>query len=184
MDGRSKVVGGAQRIETPDGYVFPHSIESGLVYMHSIQAPTDDDLQQYPHVVFTPSDILNASVLDHGITPALLHEINQEADDSLFQDSILDEFGDLEQQVVQHLDVFWDSNPAETGEHTLHAYVHESNPAEQDWKSLRPYFGWQSEQVLQNTYKVTSRFGGTVPQHDYLKKHFKSQIVSSTFPEE
>ena len=48
VDDRSKVVGGAQRIETPDGYVFPLSIESGLVYMHSIWVPTDDDLQLYP----------------------------------------------------------------------------------------------------------------------------------------
>ena len=26
-----------------------------------------------------------------------------------------------------------------------------------------PYFSWQSEQVIQDTYKVTARFGGTVP---------------------
>ena len=76
--------------------------------------------------------------------------------------------------MVQHLDVFWGSGPAETGEHTFHAYLRESNPAEQDWKSLRPYFGWQSEQVIQSTYKVTSRFGGNVPHHDYLK-NFKSR---------
>ena len=44
----SKVVGGAQRIETPDGYVLPLYIESGLIYMHSMWAPTDDDFQQYP----------------------------------------------------------------------------------------------------------------------------------------
>ena len=50
VDDRSKVVGGTQRIETPHGYVFPLSIESGLVCMHSIQVPTDNDLQQYPHV--------------------------------------------------------------------------------------------------------------------------------------
>ena len=36
VDDRSKVVVGAQRIETSDGYVIPLSIESGLVYMHSI----------------------------------------------------------------------------------------------------------------------------------------------------
>ena len=30
-------------------------------------------------------------------------------------------------------------------------------------------------QVIKNTYQVTSRFGGTIPQHDYLKKHFKSR---------
>ena len=48
VDDRSKVVGGAQRIETSDGYVIPGSIESGLVYMHSIQISTDNDHQQYP----------------------------------------------------------------------------------------------------------------------------------------
>ena len=142
VDDRSKVVGGAQTIATPDGYVFPLCIESELVDMHSILVPTDDDLQQYPHVSFTSSGIWDASVLDHGITSALLDEINQETDDSLLQDSIFDDFGDLQQQVVQHLDVFWDSSPAEAGEHTFHAYLHESNPAEQDWKSLSPYFSW------------------------------------------
>ena len=33
----------------------------------------------------------------------------------------------------------------------------------------------QAEQVIKDTYQVTSRFGGTIPQHDYLKKHFKSR---------
>ena len=36
VDDRSKVVGGAQRIEISGGYVIPLSIESGLVYMHLI----------------------------------------------------------------------------------------------------------------------------------------------------
>ena len=45
FDDRSKVVKGSQRIETPDGYVFLLSIQSGLVYMHYIWVPTDDDLQ-------------------------------------------------------------------------------------------------------------------------------------------
>ena len=115
VDDRSIAVGGAQRSETPDGYVFPLSVEFGLVYMHSIQVPTDDDLQQYPHVFFTLSDIWDASVLDPGLTPALLDEINKEAHDSLLQDSIFHEFGDLQQQVVQHLDVFWDPSPEEMG---------------------------------------------------------------------
>ena len=143
--------------------------------MHSIWVPTYDDLEQYPHVFITSPDIRNASVLDHGNTPALLDEINPEADDSLLQDYIFDEFGDLQQQVVQHLDVFWNSSPAETGEHMFHAYLHESKSAEQDLKSLKPYFHGQSEQVIQSTFKVTSRFGGTVSQHDYFKKHFKSR---------
>ena len=73
------------------------------------------------------------------------------------------------------MDVFWHSSPTETGEHTFHTHLHQTNPAEVDWKSLRPSVGWQSEQGIQTTYKVTSRYGGTIPQHDNLKKHFKSR---------
>ena len=175
VDDRSKIVGGAQRIETSEGYVIPLSIESGLVYMHSIRIPTEQDLQNYPHVFFTSPDIWDASVLDHEITPSLLEDINQHSDDSLLQDSIFDEYGDLHHRAIQTLNVFCDLPSLPSGEPITHAYLHDSNPAEEDWKTLRPYFGWQSEQVIKNTYKVTSRFGGTIPQHDYLKKHFKSR---------
>ena len=142
--------------------------------MHPFHIPTDNDFQQYPHVFITSPGTWDASILDHGITPSLLEEINQESDDSLLQDSICDEFGELQHRVAQQLNIFWDSNPIESGEHTFHTHLYVSNNAEQDWKSLRPYFGWQCEQVIQDTYKVTSRFGGTIPHHDYLKKHFKS----------
>ena len=175
VDDRSKIVGGAQRIETPEGYVIPFSIETGLVYMHPIRIPTDQDLQMYPHVFFTSPDIWDPSVLDHEITPSLLEDINQQSDDSLLQDSIFDEYGDLHHRATQTLNVFCDLPPLPSGEHTTSAHLHDSNPAEEDWKSLRPYFGWQSEQVIKDTYKVTSRFGGTIPRHDYLKKHFKSR---------
>ena len=80
---------------TTDVYVFPLSIEFGLVYMHSIQVLTDDDHQQYPHVFLTSPDIWDASGLDNDIMPSLLEEIHQEAGDSLLQDSMLDGFGDL-----------------------------------------------------------------------------------------
>ena len=87
-DDRSKVVGGAPRIETSDGFVVALYVESGLVYIHSIIVPTDNDLQQYPHVFFTSSDTLDASALDHVITPSLLEKMNQDNDESLLQDSM------------------------------------------------------------------------------------------------
>ena len=143
--------------------------------MQSIRIPTDNDLKQHPHVFFTTPDTWDASGLDHGITPSLLEETNQESDDSLLQDSIFDDFGELHHRVIQQLNIFCYAKPTESGEHTLHNYLHESNNAETDWKSLRSYLGWQAEQVIQNTYKVTSRLGGIIPHHDYMKKHFKSR---------
>ena len=141
VDDRSKLVGGAQRIETSEGYVIPLSIESGLVYMHSIRIPTDQDLQSYPHVFFTSPDIWDASVLDHEITPSLLEDINQHSDDSLLQDSIFDEYGDLHHRAIQTLNIFCDLPSLPPLEPITHAHLHDSNPVEEDWKSLRPYFG-------------------------------------------
>ena len=108
VDDKSKIVGGAQRIETSEGYVIPLSIESGLVYMHTIRIPTDQDLQNYTHVFFTSPDIWDASVLDHEMTPSLLEDINQHSDDSLLQDSIFDEYGDLHHRAIQTLNIFCD----------------------------------------------------------------------------
>ena len=49
VDDRSQHVGGAQSIQTSEGYVIPLFIEYGLVYMQSMRIPTDHDLQYYPH---------------------------------------------------------------------------------------------------------------------------------------
>ena len=152
--------------------------------MHTIRIPTDQEIQNYPHVFFTSPDIWDASVLDHETTPSLLEDINQHSDDSLLQDSIFDEYGDLHHRAIQTLNIFCDLPSLPSGEPITHASLHDSNPAEEDWTTLRPYFGWQSEQVIKNTYKVTSRFGGTIPQHDYLKKHSSPGILFSTFPGE
>ena len=73
--------------------------------MHTIRIPTDQDLQNYPHVFFTSPDIWDASVLDHEITPSLLEDINQHSDDSLLQDSIFDEYGDLHHRAIQTLNI-------------------------------------------------------------------------------
>ena len=146
--------------------------------------PTDQVLQNYPHIFFTSPDIWDASVLDHEITPSLLEDINEHSDDSLLQDSIFDEYGDLHHRAIQTLNIFCDLPSLRPGEPITHAHLHDSNPAEEDWKSLTPYFGWQSEHVIRDTYKVTSRFEGTIPQHDYLKKHFKSRNPVFNIPEE
>ena len=137
IDDRSKSVGGAQRIKTSEEYVIPLSIESGLVYMHSMRIPTDHDLQNYPHVFFTSPDIWDTSVLDHEIPQSLLEDINQHSDASLLQDSIFDAYGEPHHRDIQTLNSsFWDLPSLPPGEPITHAHIHDSNPAEEDWKSL------------------------------------------------
>ena len=128
---RSKFVGGAQRSEPPDGYVFQLSIESGLVYMHSIWVPTDDDLQQYPRGFFTSPDIW---MLLFWIMVLHLH---------FFMKSIkklmIHCFRTLFLMIVETFNNKWYStwmcsgiqSQERLGKHTFHAYLHESNPAGQ-----------------------------------------------------
>ena len=127
VDDRSKLVGGAQSIQTSDGYVIPLSIESGLVYMHSMRIPTDHDLQNYPHVFFTSPDIWNTSVLDHGIPQSLPQEINQHSDDSLPQDSIFDAYGEPHHRDIQTLNCsFCDLPSLPPGEPITHVHLHDT----------------------------------------------------------
>ena len=184
VDDRSETVGGAQRIETYEGYVIPLSIESGLVYMHSIRIPNDQDIQNYPHVFFTSPDIWDASVLDHVITPSLLEDINQHSDDSLLQDSIFDEYGDLHHSAIQTLNIFCDLPSLTPGEPITHAYLHDSNPAEEDWK--------HSDPILVGNLSKSSRI--PTRSHQDLEAPFHNMITSrstsspgillSTSPEE
>ena len=137
VDDRSKLSGSAQSIKTSEGYVIPLFIESGLVYMHSMRIPTDHDLQNYPHVFFTSPDIWDTSELDHAIPPSLLEDINQHSDDSMLQDSIFDAYGEPHHRDIQTLNSsFCDLPSLPPGEPITHAHMHDSNPAEKDWKSL------------------------------------------------
>ena len=128
VDDRSKLVGGAQSIQTSEGYVIPLSIESGLVYMHSMRIPTDHDIQNYPHVFFTSPDIWDTSVLDHGIQPSLPEDINQHLDDSLLQDSNFDAHGEPHHRDTQTLhSSFCDLHSLPLGEPITHVHLHETN---------------------------------------------------------
>ena len=126
VDDRSKLVGGAQSIQTSEGCVIPLSIESGLVYMHSMRIPTDHDLQIYPHDIFISPDIWNTSVLDHGIPQALPEDINQHSDDSLPQDSSFDAYGEPHHRDIQNLNSsFCDIPSLPPGEPITHVHLHD-----------------------------------------------------------
>ena len=112
VDDRSKLVGGAQSIKTSEGYVIPLSVKSGLVYMHSMRIPTDQDLQNYPHFFFVSPYIWDTSVLDHGIPPSLLEDINQHSDDSLLQESIFDAYGEPHHRDIQTLNISYCDLPS------------------------------------------------------------------------
>ena len=52
-DDKSYHVGGMQLITFLDGCATPLECRSGLMYMSILGKPTDQDLEQYPHVLLT-----------------------------------------------------------------------------------------------------------------------------------
>ena len=69
VDEKSVKVGGTQLITTLDGYSVPLLIKDGLAYATSLERPTDQDMDTYPHVFFTSPDEWDPSVLDHDPPP-------------------------------------------------------------------------------------------------------------------
>ena len=64
-DDKSHYVGGKQAITFLDGYATPLECRSGLMCMSILGKPTDQDLEQYPHVLLTSPHEWDASVLDY-----------------------------------------------------------------------------------------------------------------------
>jgi hypothetical protein len=84
--------GGTQRIVTPEGYIVPLSIRDGLAYMDR-RPPSADDLECYPHVIFTLDDAWDPSLLDH--EHALALNVYHVEYTHGFQDHRVNDFGEI-----------------------------------------------------------------------------------------
>jgi hypothetical protein len=84
--------GGTQRIVTPEGKIIPLSIRDGLAYMDMIP-PSADDLERYPHVIFTSDNAWDPLLLDpeHALAPNVYHVDYTHG----FQDHRVNNFGRL-----------------------------------------------------------------------------------------
>ena len=59
------IVRGKHVITFLDGYATPLECRSGLMYMSILAKPTDQDLNQYPHVLLTSPHEWDPSVLGY-----------------------------------------------------------------------------------------------------------------------
>jgi hypothetical protein len=60
---------GLQHICTSEGHITPLSIRGGLAYMDMVK-PTDNDMNTYPHVIFTSDNEWDPSILDDEYNPS------------------------------------------------------------------------------------------------------------------
>ena len=89
--------------------------------------------------------------------------------------------GDLNQRIIATLNTLLDlpdhsdMSTFNINSTSWHSLPHHSLPSDVDWVALKPYFGWAPISPIQNTFKVTTRYGPAASMQDYLKKHFKAR---------
>ena len=172
VDEKSIKVGGTQLITTLDGYSVPLLIKDGLAYATSLGRPTDQDMDTYPHLLFTSPDEWDPSVLDHDPPPLDGLDPSQVLD-QFFGDPMFDAYGDFNERIIANLNILLDAPPEDYGSYI--ANLHQGSSQEPDWNALRPFFAWTSPSSIQDTFNVTTRHGTAPHTQDYIKKHFKSR---------
>ena len=186
VDEKSVKIGGTQLITTLDGNSVPLLIKEGLAYATSLGKPTDQDMDTYPHVVFTSPVEWDPSVLDHD--PPHLNGLEpSQFPDQPFGDPMFDAYGDFNERIIANLYILLDAPPEECESYTeissvFTANLYQSSPQEPDWNALRPFFAWASPSSIKGTFNVTTRHGTAPQTQDYIKKHFKSPIPFFNIP--
>ena len=123
VDEKSVKVGGTQLITTLDGYSVLLLIKDGLAYATSLGKPTDQDMDTYPHVLFTSPDEWDPSVLDHD-PPHLDGLAPSQVSDQPFGDPMFDAYGDFNERIIANLNFLLDAPPGACGSQQISIRVH------------------------------------------------------------
>ena len=112
VDDKSKAVGGKQRLLTLEGYVIPFEVSSGLVYMKPLGIPTDDDMDQYPHVFMTDPHEWDPGVMDYKYESREDWEnLGYTSRKDAYHEPRFDAYGESTQCVIANLDFLLDEPP-------------------------------------------------------------------------
>ena len=109
-DDKSHHVGGKQVITFLDGYATLLACRQGLMYMSILGKPTDQDLDQYPHVLLTSPHEWDPSVLDYSHPNT--HRYSSWAPDPSARDQHdprIDECGNIHTRTIHTLSILSDT---------------------------------------------------------------------------
>ena len=134
-DDKSQHAGGKQVITFLDGYATPLQFRSGLMYMSILGKPTDQDLDQCPHVLLTSPHEWAPSVLDYS-HPNMRGYPSWVPDPSIRdqRDPRIDECENIHHRTAHTLSI-----PPDTP--NIFVTKHDEQPTTIDYNKLKPYFG-------------------------------------------
>ena len=154
---------------------MPIISKDGLAYIKTLGRPNDQEVETYPHAFFTSPDTWESSLLCHEFSPEDEFTWSQLQDTRPFYDPFFDAQGDLNQRIIATLNMFLDlPDHSDTltfniNSTSWHFLPHHSLHSDVDWAALEPHFGWAPISSIQNTFKVTTRYGPAASTQDYLK---------------
>ena len=178
------LVGGRQSLVTPDGFVIPLAIRQGLAYM-DMHPPTDRDLDELTHVVFTGDSDWDPSMIDSEVDADVLQ--GGEAAQA---------FGEVSPDDNLDFCVFEARRPDPTMQPILLGprvptvcpepttdpappYLPKSIVGHKpDFEALRPFFGWIPADRVRDTLKCTTQWYRMSQQYP-MRKHFKTRFPAA-----
>ncbi len=163
----SRLPGGSKCILTPDGYNIPTFLWNGLPYI-DMRPPTDKELVDLPHVLFTSDidwDPSNFDIPDH-------HEIEGH-DDNPTQSLDLDDCVTPTRDIVNRID-----EVDLCARKICTQQVHRRLP---DLEKLRPCFGWAPTDRIRHTLEHTTQYARATPTFPF-RRHFKSRFPGANVP--
>ena len=142
---------GKQEVVTPEGYHIPIKIRQGLPYMN-MSAPTDLELDSFPHVIFTSDEPWDPTVFDDQDD-----DDDPNCGDKLEIDPLITQFGKATQR-ESHGQV-----------------LHKHSP---NLEAMRPYFGWTPLERIKHTLDATTQYARADTRLP-MRKHFKTRFPAA-----
>ena len=173
-DDKSHHVGGKQVITLLDGYATPLECRSGLMYISILGKPTDQDLDQYPHVLLTSPHQWDICI---GLFTSQYPWIPSWAPDPSARDQHdprIDECGNIHKRALHTLSILSDTP-------TTSVQKHDQHPTTIDYHKLKPYFGWVNAETIKKTFEKSTQWDVTATRFP-MRKHFKSRSPAFHIP--
>ena len=167
--------GGKQVITFLDGYATPLQCRSGLMYMSILGKPTDQDLDQYPHVLLTSPHEWDPSLLDsshpntHGYPSWAPHPSVRDQ-----HDPRIDNCGHIHHRTVHTLSILSDKP-------NIFVKENDQQPTTIDYNKLDPYFGWVNADTIKKTFENSTQWAISSTRFP-MRKHFKSRFPAFNIP--
>ena len=185
VDDHSVSANGKQRIKTLEGYIIPLDFEDGLPTLPHT-APTDEDMDTYPHVFMTSDLQWDPNCLNFKF-PRLNGEFDYH--DALKEDN--SDFENFDNRVQLDGSFIFKDDGDEFPEHyqefehrtkaQAHIANHRIQLKERDYDGLRPCFAWLPTEVVKKTVEHTTQFFRNIFRLP-MRKHLKSRHPAANIP--